>query len=131
MRRPCQCNYVTKKIKMYQLYKMRCITAHRSHVPETCALCYPVHLNLLFLSYIERSPSPNQPTDEIPLIVNWIKVRRGGWPRQNINSMSLQIVQNPVCGKSSGIILHQAHTSVISKSVCSDMHTGLQTLTMF
>ena len=35
-------------------------------------------------SYIGKSPSSKHPTDGIPITLNWIKVRRFGWPRHEL-----------------------------------------------
>ena len=98
-------------------------TAHRCHVPQTfnmqCVIPFhPFITNFCTCksSYSGNASSPNLPTDDILIMLNWIKVKRFGWPRQNISSMSLQKKLKVVCcGMRSRIILHQAHTPVMSK----------------
>ena len=56
-------------------------TVHKSHVPQTCALCRSVPFvqdNLLKLPYISRTPSPDLSTDHNPNVLEGVKVRRTG-----------------------------------------------------
>ena len=92
-------------------------TAHQCHihVPQTFNMrgVIPLHPSIKNCctcksSYIGKSPSPNPPTDDIPInLTDWIKDGQG---------MSLQKAQSRVCGMRSRTILHQAHTNVMSKS---------------
>ena len=81
-------------------------TAHRYYIPQTfnmrCVI--PFHPSITNFcthgtcksSYSGKAPSPNHPTDDILIILNLIKGRRFGWPRQNISSISLQKAQSRV-----------------------------------
>ena len=96
-------------------------TAHRCHIAQTfnmrCEIpFYPPITNyctckLLTLAR-HRLPITLPTTSKIML--NWIKVGQFGWPRQNINSMSLLKAQSRVCGMRSHNILYQVYTSAIS-----------------
>ena len=77
-------------------------TAHQCHIhaPQTlnvhCVI--PFHSSIKNCctcksSYIGKSPSPNHPTDDIPITLNWIKVRRFGWPRHELAKGSKSYVR--------------------------------------
>ena len=68
-------------------------TAHQCHihVPQTfnmrCVIPFHPSIRNCFtckLSYIGKSLSRNHPTDDIPVMLNWIKVRLFGWPRHEL-----------------------------------------------
>ena len=97
-------------------------TAHRFHIAQTfnmrCEIPYhPSITNYCTckLSTLARHSLLITLPTTAKIMLNWIKVRQFGWPRQNINSMSLQKAQSRVHGMKSYNILHQDHTPAISK----------------
>ena len=78
-------------------------TAHQCHihVPQP----FKMHFVITFhpsirncctykLSYSGKSLSPNHPTDDIPVMLNWIWVRRFGWPRHELAKGSKSCVRD-------------------------------------
>ena len=62
-------------IHVPQAFNMRCVIPFHPSI-RNCCTCK--------LSYNGKSLSPYQPTDDIPVMLNWIKVRRFGWPRHGL-----------------------------------------------
>ena len=56
-------------IHVPQTFNMRCVIPFHPSI-RNCCTCRS--------SYIGKSPSPNHPTDEIPITLNWIEVKRFG-----------------------------------------------------
>ena len=100
------------------------MTAHRCHIPLTfnmrCVI--PFHPSITNyctckLSTLARHRLLTTLPTTSQIMLYWIKVRRFRWPRQTINSMSLQKAQSRVCGMRSHTILHQVHTPRFSKGL--------------
>ena len=71
-------------INVPQAFNMRCAIPFHPSIGNCCTYK---------LSYIGKSPSPNHPTDDIPITSYWIKVRRFGWPRHELAKGSKSCVQ--------------------------------------
>ena len=71
-------------IHVPQTFYMRCVIPFHPSI-RNCCTCK--------LSYIGKSMSPNHPTDDIPVMLNWIKVRRFGWPRHELAKGSKSCVR--------------------------------------
>ena len=69
-----------------QTFNMRCVIPFHPSIRNCCTW---------ESSYIGKSPSPNHPTDDIPIMLtgNWIKVRRLGWPRHELSKGSKSCVR--------------------------------------
>ena len=96
-------------------------TTHQCHihVPQTCNMrcVIPFHPSIRYSctrksSYIGKSPSPNHTTDDIPITLNWIKVRRFGWPSHELAKGSKSCVRYERSHH-----LATVHTPVVSKSL--------------
>ena len=82
-------------IHVPQTFNMRCVIPFHPPI-RNCCTCKS--------SYTDKSPSPNHPTDDIPVTLNWIKVRRFGWPSHEL-------------AKGSKSCVRQGHTPVMPKSL--------------
>ena len=63
------------QIHVPQTLNMRCVIPFHPSIRDCCT-CKS--------SYIGKPPSPKSPTNDIQITLNWIKVRRFGWPRHEL-----------------------------------------------
>ena len=111
-------------------------TVHQCHinVPQTFNVCCLIPFQPSIrncctckLSYIGKPPSPNHPTDDTPVMLNWIKVGRFGRPRHELAKGSKSCVRYE---KSHHLASGTYPCDFQKLKACLDTHTGLQTLTM-